>query len=371
MRLTATAVRRARGRGQLLDAPCPGGVAGVASTLVGVQAQDMAAAGLCIRARTAGLVAGDVAAACSGAGPGAVVWSLRGTRHLHHRHDVRWLVGLLGPVFARPGRRADQLGIGGATGDAAVAAVRRALETDGPLTRPEVADRLAGCGVDPSGQGPIHVIRRAALEGVLGIVPGADGLERYALLDDLVPITGPPVDPRPAAAELARRYLAAYAPATPADFAAWSGLPAGPARRAWADVGPALAQVDGPGGRAWMLASRAEAVAAGLAAGPLPLRLTGAFDTLWLGHADRSPIVTAEHSARVNAGGGMVKPLVLVDGRVAGTWAPRRRGRSSTVEVRPFRALRPAERHAVAAEAADVGRFLGTDPALAWVADGG
>jgi len=370
VRLGHAGVRRARGRGQLLDRTGTG-VAAVASTLVGVQAQEVAAAGLCIRARTVGLTAGDVISACSGAGPAVVTWTLRGTRHLHHVDDVRWLVGLLGPVFGRPGRRAGQLGIAGATGEAAVGVLRRALEVEGALTRREVVDRLAGCGVDPSGQAPIHVVRRAALEGVLCIVPGPDGTERYVLLDDRVPATGPPADPRAAAAELARRYLAAYAPATPADFAAWSGLSAAVVRQAWADVALEVAEVQEPGRVSWVLAARAEAVLGAARAGPLPLRLTGGFDSVLLGYADRSAVLARAHAARVNPGGGMVKPLVLADGGVAGTWTSRRRGRTATVEVRPFGVLGPAERAVVAAEVADVGRFLGTDAALAWVADGG
>ena len=373
LRLTAEEVRRARGRGQLLgDRSGDGhgvqathaGVAGVVSRLVGVQAQDVAAAGLCLRARTSGVLAGDVGAALEGGGA-VLLWTLRGTRHLHHRDDARWLVGLLGPVFARPSRRAEQLGIGGGVGGAAVEALRRALESIGPLTRPQVRDLLAPVGVDPSGQAPVHVLRRAALEGILCIVPGAGGQERYELLDGRVP-PAPTIGAGPAAAELVRRYLAAYAPATPADFATWSGLPAAAARRAWADVADEVTELETPCGPAWMLTAGAEAVAASAGAGPLPVRLPGGFDAVLLGYADRRLVVSPENAHRVNPGGGMIRPVVLSDGGVVGTWAYRRRGRPHTVEVDPFRTLTPAEREGVAAEVTDIGRFLGTEPVLSW-----
>ena len=363
LRLSAEEVRRARARGQRLGAT-ERDAAGALSTLVGVQAQDVAAAGLCLRARTSGLSVNDLVAALEG-GDAVLLWTLRGTRHLHHRDDVRWLLGLLGPVFARPGRRAEQLGIAGAVGGAAVEALRRALESEGPLTRAQVRDLLAPVGVDPSGQAPVHVLRRAALEGILCIVPGAGGQERYELLDERVP-AGPPVGAGPAAAELVRRYLAAYAPATPADFAAWSGLPAGAVRRAWADVADEVTELETPGGRAWVLTARAEAVVASANAGPLPVSLPGGFDTVLLGYADRGLVVTPENARRVNPGGGMIRPVVLSDGTVVGTWAYRRRGRSHRVEVDPFRTLSPAERDGVTVEVADIGRFLGTDPVLSW-----
>ncbi len=63
--MTATKMRRARGWSQLLGPAGGAGVAGVVSRLVAVQAQDMTAAGLCIRARTSGLTAADVQAAAA------------------------------------------------------------------------------------------------------------------------------------------------------------------------------------------------------------------------------------------------------------------------------------------------------------------
>ena len=337
-------------------------MAEVAAALVGVQAQDMTAAASSVRARTTGLVAADVRAAVAETRSVVLLWSLRGTRHLHHRADVRPLLALLGPVFGRPGRRADQLGIGGRTGAAAVRALAGALAAEGTLDRARVKARLAAVGVDPSGQAPLHVVRRAALEGVLCVVTEPGGRERYVLLDEWVPAAGP-VDGGRVAAELARRYLAAYGPATSADFAAWSGLPAVPAREAWASTADERTDVEIPDGTASALTGLVDHVAA--AAGrPVPLRLTGGFDTLWLGYADRGLLVHAAHAARVNPGGGMVKPLVVSDGQVVGTWSYRRGRRPRALEVDAFRPLTRPETAALEAEAADVGRFVGTFPTL-------
>ena len=373
-------MRRARLRGQLLAghrAPHPGpiatrdagpagdaaveAVAGVVGTLVGVQAQEATAAALAVRARSRGLVAADVDRARHERKV-VLTWSLRGTRHLHRADDVRPMLALLGPTFLRPSRRAEELGIAGAAGERAVRVLRRALADDGPLTRDEVKARLAPHGVDPSGQAAIHVIGRAALEGLLCVLPG----ERYLLLDDWL---GPPDaaaavdrdrDRDRAAGELARRYLSAFAPATPADFAAWSGLGLPVARRAWATIDADLVEVESPAGTSWLLASdvdRARA-AAGRSRRSTGVRLLGAFDSLLLAYADRRLHLSADHAPLVNRGGGMVKPLLVVDGRVAGTWS-RPWGR---VEVHPFRPLTGDVSAAVEREAADVVRFLRTGP---------
>ncbi len=323
----------------------------VAAT-VGIQSQEPTAAALSIRARSRGLVMADVVATLCDTRDVVSTWTLRGTRHWHAAEDVRWLVGLLGPVFNRPGRRAEQLGIAGVAGERAVSALRDALADDGPLTRAQVKDRLAAHGVDPTGQAPIHVIHRAALKGVLCVVPTADGKERYVLLDDWVP----PADPAPpdeAAAELVRRYLAAFGPATPADFARWSGLGAPAARAAWDSVAAELAEVADGG---WVLEADAERVeqAAGQ---PVPVRLLGGFDTLVLGYADRSLLVPADRAADVNAGGGLIRPTVLSDGEVVGTWSVR-------AGVDKFRRLSAEERAALDSELADVQRFLADGPVL-------
>ncbi len=281
---------RAWAMAQLLDGRRRTALA-VAAHVVGLQAQDLAAVPWSLRARGA---PGDWS-------PLVLTWSLRGTRHLHHPDDVGWIVDLVGPAFARPNMRTEELGVS----DRAVAQLCEAL----PLTRPEARAVLAPL----DGQAIIHVIRRAALQRRLVVVPGRP--ERYVAF----PGGGPPPPDDPLA-ELARRYLLANAPATPADFSAWSGLPA---------RGVELAATRLPSTRH-----------------PSPLRLLGAFDSLLLGHADRSPVVPPEHARRVNAGGGMIKPVVVSDGQVVATWRP------STGAVEPFRPLTGAEQAAVEAQLA-------------------
>jgi len=334
-------VRRARAVASLL-AGGASAVEAVPRALVGVQAQDMAAAELAIRARTQRCSAHQVRAAVA-AGDLVVTWTLRGTRHLHAAEDVRWLLALFGPVAGRPRAREHQLGIAGAAGEAGVAALRRALST-GPLTREGVREVLAPLGIDVTGQAPIHVVQRAASEGVLCILPapGRGGPraprtaeDRYVLLDDWVPRERVP-QPGEAAARLAARYRAAFWPAGAPDFRAWSGLPARLAGEGWAaaggDAGPPVTDP----------------------AEPVPLRLAGAFDPLLLGYADRSAQLPPAHAVRVNAGGGMVRPVVYDDGEVVGTWGW---GRSRLVEVAAFGAAPPEA--ALGDEIADIERFLG------------
>jgi hypothetical protein len=351
--LDAAGLRRARLRGQLLSGARPRDVGEVVRTVVGVQAQDRRAAALALRVRSTAVTAPDVDAAWAADGPLVLTWTLRGTRHLHHVDDVRWMLAIAGPAFS-PGSpaRSRQLGIAGEVGDRAVRALGDALRRRGALTRPQVAEILARHGIDASGQAPIHVIRRAALEGVLCVVPSPGGDETYVAFDDRVP-SSREVDPEAALTELARRFLRGYGPATPADLAAWSGLPRRTAEAAWSSLIGELVEVEVTGGRAWMRRGdvRSRRAAAGR---PAPLRLLPAFDALLLGYADRTPFVPTAYARRVNAGGGMIRPTVLADPGVVGTWSIRR----GQIEVAPFAALDAEIRLGIERETSAVERFL-------------
>lgn len=324
--------------------------------VVGVQAQDRGAAALALRVRGGASRAGRAADAWSVNGPLVLTWSLRGTRHLHHAADVRWLLSIFGPMYATGGAaRNRQLGIAGAAGDRAVRAVRETLRRRGPLTRPEVKELLARQGL--IGQGPIHVLRRAAMEGVLCVVPDDDDEETYVPLEDRAPSSRVP-GREDALAELARRYLRGYGPATPADLAAWSGLGRREADAAWRAIADELAEVSTPAGARWILRGSERTLAATVRT-PTPVRLLPAFDTLLLGWADRTPLVPARFARRVNAGGGMIRPTLLTDDGVAGTWALRRdRDGASRVEVAPFGRLLPGVRSELEREVRAVERFV-------------
>ena len=94
------------------------------------------------------------------------------------------------------------------------------------------------------------------------------------------------------------------------------------------------------------------------------LRLLPMFDNYLIGYRDREEFVdqTVRPSVYV---GGIIKPVVLLDGRVVGIWKLVRAGHSTRVELRPFDKLTGRIRTALEAEAADISRFLDVPTELA------
>ena len=294
----------------------------------GLQAQDAGAAFLAIRARTEGASAEAVERALAG-GELVRAWAMRGTLHLLAAADLPLALAVFGPLhLARGRRRLAQLGLSDADAERSTVTTAAILADEGPLTRHELAARLRerGVPVAADGQAPIHVVRRAALAGVLCEV-GMSGV--YGPLDVRLP------DRDEALSELARRYVAGHAPASREDFAVWSGLPAADVRAAWRDAEAIEGEVDEGG-----------------------VRLLPAFDGWLLGWASRDLVLPAAHARRVAPGGGIIRPVAIADGRVFATWRLDRARRRVVID--PFVARPPS----VAAEVAAIGAFVGVDLTL-------
>jgi hypothetical protein len=186
------------------------------------------------------------------------------------------------------------------------------------------------------------------------------------LLDDWLGAARPGTLAREeAGAELGRRYLAAYGPATPEDFAAWSGLPLKEVRGAWQAVVEGATEVEIDNRPAWLLRERVawlEDIPDGRSAPEV--RLLPAFDTYLLGYKSRGRVVAPEHVRRIHPGGGLLHPTLLVDGRAAGTWKTWRKGGGFELLVSPFDSLDSPALRGLEAEVRDVGRFLGVEVAL-------
>ena len=69
------------------------------------------------------------------------------------------------------------------------------------------------------------------------------------------------------------------------------------------------------------------------------VHLLPSFDECLIAYRDRGVFLEPRHTLRINNGGGIFKPALLVGGRVAGTWRRTLGARSLSVTVEPFRRL--------------------------------
>ncbi|MBR7619640.1 AlkZ family DNA glycosylase [Phenylobacterium sp. 20VBR1] len=180
---------------------------------------------------------------------------------------------------------------------------------------------------------------QAASDTPYGFSPGGEFVLAKAYL-------GQDVAAAPAPAELLRRYLAAWGPATPADFSGWSGLKG---------VAPLFDEIAGDivtfrDARGKLLYDLKDAPRPGGDI-PAPPRFVPDFDAVTQGHQDRARIVPAQHAPRIASKNLQVPPMLLVDGFVAGTWRLETKSKTPTVMVTAFEKFSPKDRQAIEAEA--------------------
>jgi hypothetical protein len=358
------------------------GPVAVARRLLATQGQDPRAFRLAVRARTRGTTGADVDRALSDERSLLVTWLNRGTLHLVTREDYPLLQALVAP-WQRTGAmtRLAQLGIDEALADRAVALVDRWLADEGPLSRAGLRERLLAAGIPAEGQGLVHVLFRASLDGVLvrGPVAGgghrrgdgaASGVEQlYARVADWLPEAAEAVaavrrEPEVGYAEIARRYLAGHGPADPRDLAKWLAVPLGQVRSALDALGSRVVETDGG------LVELATAHGAGEAAdgagrrgmpgasagGPArlpPPRLLGAFEPLLLGWRSREEVLGGHEGTVIS--GGVFRGIGLAGGRAVGAW----RFGGPGVDFTPFGPLSESVEQALARDAEALQRFLG------------
>ncbi len=346
----------------LEEAP-PDSPAQAVRAVVAIQAQDLPSARLSIRPRSAGLTASQVDQARQVEGSLIWTWCLRGTLHLVAVEDARWLSPFLRPtLISAHRRRFEQLGWDAARAETGIRLLRDALEEHGELTRGEVVRLLREHGLPSEGQAPFHLIYRVAVEGIL--CPGPDrGKEpAYRLFAAWVG-EQQPLPHSEALAELALRYLRAYGPATPEDFASWSGIKIGDARQAWRLVAGQIVEVQAAGQPAWLLKEQLPRLEAALSTDAV-VRLLPRFDTYLLGYANRSLAVAPPHARRIHPGGGIINAALLVDGQARGVWQAKRLKSRYEIHIDPFEPIPPDLLPLLEAEAGDLGRFLETTAVL-------
>ncbi len=291
-------------------------------------------------------------------------WPARGTLHFVAAADVRWILHLLAPrTVTRTSGRARQLGLDDDTFARSGDVLTRTLRGGRQMPREELYHALEAAGISTEGQRGIHIVARLAQQGLVCFGARQGKQQTFTLLDEwLPPAKSLPRDQ--ALAELTRRYFTGHGPATLSDFVWWSGLTATDSRAGLEMARPYLAAEEIDGQTYWQPASALEASAAPLAEPPEACLLP-AFDEYLVGYTDRSAVLDPRFVKATNAGGGMLNPVIVIDGQVVGTW--KRILKRETVVITPswFRAPRKAQQAALLQAAKRYGAFLGRTAVLA------
>lgn len=169
-----------------------------------------------------------------------------------------------------------------------------------------------------------------------------------------------PLDPQDALVELACRYLTAYGPAEPRDLAHWYGTTVTNATRWINSAGDRCCHVTVGDRTLWCCRADLEELAIKPPpASQWPVRLLYRFDPLVLATKDKWWLIDEAHYKEVWRASAHVEAVLLVRGRIAGTWRYDRTSKLLRVQISPFATLTRTVKQAAHKQAAGIGRFLG------------
>jgi uncharacterized protein YcaQ len=235
----------------------------------------------------------------------------------------------------------------------------------GPLTKQQLTRHIApkvGTHIQAWMARFWNVFRLAVVEGLVCYGPEEDGQATLVRVDRWLP-KQKRVSDQDAQELLLRRYLRSYGPATLQDFARWTGFPMPEAKAAWTLFQDELCEVDVEGQKGFILREDLTILNNTLP-GEHILRLAPSFDPYMLGHVNKNHLLDPAHYKKVYRNAAWISPVVLLNGRVAGIWSSRRRGKQLLLEIEPLAKFSKSMKAQLAVEAASLGEFLSLSPVV-------
>lgn len=282
---------------------------------------------------------------------------LRPTWHFVSSADIRWMMRLSAPQIANLGAAMErEMGLDATTFRRTNDIIAKTLEGGRQLTRKELAEAIEQAGIPANSSRMVFIMFHAEMELLVCNGSRRGKEQTYALLDERVP-PSPEWSREESLAELARRYFTSHAPATLQDFTWWSGLRAGDARAALEMIKSGLVSMPLGELTYWMPKDL-----------DIPnkfdpsVHLLPAFDEFMVSYKERGASLDPSKTALAITGNGIFKPIVVVNGRVAGIWSRTEKKTSVVIESQLFTELKPRENEGIARSAARFGKFLGKEP---------
>jgi hypothetical protein len=267
-------------------------------------------------------------------------WPMRGTLHFVLPQDVRWMLKLLAPRIIRRGQsnyRNEDLDQD--TFNKSKKIFEKALAGNKQLTRTKMYKALELGKIKLGGQRGLHMIGHAAMEGLICLGPREGKQHTFVLLDEWIP-------PRKSLTvdeslhQLALKYFIGHSPATVNDYAWWTGLTIGEAKRSIESAQSALTSVVIDKQVYWMSNETS-----GAKLTSPQVALLSWFDEFLVGYSDRTASFDPSASKFIkNPKNGIFSAVILMDGKVVGNWKRTFIKEKANVEIIPFRSFTPKEK---------------------------
>lgn len=341
-------------------------VVGAVRRTGGIQAQVMSAAELALCTRVEGLSVEDIKTALWQDHTLVKTWAMRATLHMLAARDLPLYAAALNfRDFRNWPAHFAYYGLSPAQHEALLSAVPQVAGRE-PMTREQLAGELE------KQTGIAHLrdiilssswgtsLKQSAIRGELCFGPKQGSNVTFvnprAWMDEW-----PEIEPEQAVRELIRRYLRAYGPATPEDFArwCWDGGGKTEARQLFQSMKDELEEVDVEGWRAFALRATLEPMQRLEPAETI--HLLPLFDAYTLGTPrDRGQLFESIYKRLIFRPQGWVSAVILVNGSIQGVWQSTTRRSQTDIKVQLFCSPTAAIQKGIEAEVERLRNFFKT-----------
>ena len=312
----------------------------VARVLIGLQAQDLSAAGLAVSARCDRSSHAGVVDRLYRQRSLVKLWGQRNTLHLYAVEDWPLVFGMFQDADTPFERSLAKKGVDVEAFRRSIDRFIHAMAAQGSFSYGDLETAALELGdVEVSGWSAgwgdlcLTVERRGP---VCHAEPDA-GTSRFAHQRQWLPNTSwQPPEAEEAEPELARRYLASYGPATEEDLAYWAGVSQAIARRWLTGLSDDVVEIHVDDTPMLLLADDIQQLTQRGDVDARWVRLLGKYDPLLLAHKNKDWIVDPTDRAKVWRSGGRVEAAVLVNRQIAGTWRYKRKTHAIDLTIGMF-----------------------------------
>ncbi len=285
---------------------------------------------------------------------------LRPTWHIVTANNLPWLIELTAPQLKSGTRsRHKELGLTAKVVSKSNKIIREALEGGLYLTRKELNPLLEASGFRNENNLFAHLLFLAELDGLICSGPSRGNQHTYTLIEERI-TAAPQLSRDDALEKLARSYFTSHGPATLEDFVWWSGLPVKDARNALEMIRNDFISAETGRQTYWVSENSF------IDAKKNTVHLLPAYDEFLISYKNRSASITATDQQKAISTNGIFRPVIVVNGEVAGIWKRTVKPAKVVIETTFFKKQTKKILEQTEEAARQFARFLAKEPEISY-----
>ncbi len=279
---------------------------------------------------------------------------LRPTWHLVSANDIHWMLELTAPHIHSSSRsRHKQLELDSKSLSKIYKLIEKNLRDNNHLTRDALYDIFHQEKIGTSDNRGAHIFMCAELEGLICSGKNSGKQRTFALLEERVS-KPKKLNRDESLAKLANIYFTSRGPATINDFIWWSGLPRRDARKALEITSGDFSDET--------IEDETYRFSNNFDYSMIPTNsvlMLPSFDEYLIAYTNRKAAINKEiHTKKAVSNNGIFRPIIVVNGQVAGIWRRSFKKDMVLIETELFESLNKTQIKSVEKEAAKFGTFL-------------